>query len=85
MKIIKKQDVSNWSYQHTCTDCDTVLEVDGKDLILQHHQGDYRNSSYDSYSANCAVCKHSFTVPINDIPKLIQVEVKARTVSRSYR
>ncbi len=83
MKIIAKQDVSNWSYHHTCSKCETQLEVEANDLHHYHYDGDYRDPSYDSYSACCTVCSQSFTVPTNKIPKLIQIEAQKRAPKHS--
>ena len=33
MKVLKKQDVSGWSYKYTCDNCESELEVESKDLI----------------------------------------------------
>lgn len=78
MKVIKKPDVSNWFYQYDCINCDSELEVESKDLKYSHYDGDQREPGYETYSCNCAVCNQSHTVPITKIPKLVQLEVKAR-------
>lgn len=83
MKVIKKQDVSAWNYKHTCTNCDSELEVDAKDLIHHHYDGDQREPAYDSFTAICAVCSNSFTIFNDKIPKIIQVETKNRTARLS--
>lgn len=83
MKILKKQDVSQWNYKHTCSNCDSELEVEAKDLRHQHYDGDQRDPAYDSYSAQCAVCVTSFTIPENKIPKLIQIEAKGKSSKSS--
>lgn len=83
MKVIKKQDVSDWKYLHNCSNCDSQLEVEAKDLRYSHYDGDMREPGYDSYSAQCAVCSQAFTVPSNKIPKLIQIEAKDRTQRHS--
>lgn len=78
MKVIKKQDVSNWSHKHTCVNCESELEVESKDLRYSRVDGDPREPGYDSFTATCCVCSQSFSVPTNKIPKLVQVEVKGR-------
>lgn len=82
MKVIKKADVSDWTYKHTCTNCESELEVESKDLIHHHYSGDMREPSYDSFNASCVVCNQTFTVPSAKIPKLIQLDAKGRS-SRS--
>jgi hypothetical protein len=79
MKVIKKEDTSHWTYKHICKDCDSELEVEAKDLRHTHYDGDFRDPAYDTYSAQCAVCTRTFTVPVNKIPKLIQIEAQGRT------
>lgn len=79
MKIIKKQDVSQWTYKYTCDMCDSELEVESKDIRHQHYDGDFREAPYDEFKASCAVCSVIFTIPNNKIPKLIQIEAKDRT------
>lgn len=81
MKVLKKQDVSGWSYKHTCANCDTELEVEASDLRYHRYDGDCREPGYDSFTANCSVCSQSFTVLTTKIPKLIQLEAKNRSSS----
>jgi hypothetical protein len=84
MKVIKKEDVSNWSYQHTCKNCDSVLEVEASDLRYWHHTGSIREPSYDSYDALCPICNNSFGIILDDIPKLIRIEVKKRAEDNRF-
>lgn len=79
MKILSKQDVSQWTYVHVCSTCESKLEVEAKDLSHHHYDGDMREPSYDSYSASCPVCHTSFNITEKNIPKLIQVETKAKS------
>jgi hypothetical protein len=79
MKVIKKVDVSDWTYKHTCSGCDSELEVEAKDICHQHYDGDVREPGYDKYSANCVVCSCSISIPAIKIPKLLQVEIQNRT------
>ncbi len=84
MKILKKQDVSNWTHKHTCANCESELEVEPKDLTHTHYDGDMREPGYDNFNASCAVCSQSFTVPIAKIPKLIQIEAKNRSAASRH-
>ncbi len=83
MKVLKKADVSNWSYKHTCSGCDSELQIEAADISYRYYDGDMREPGYDSYSTNCCVCSASINVPGNKIPKLLQVEIKNRTNRRS--
>lgn len=83
MKILKKQDVSNWAHKHTCVNCESELELDAKDLRYHRYDGDMREPGYDSFDAACAVCSQTFSVPIAKIPKLIQIEARERTTRLS--
>lgn len=78
MKILEKADISNWSYICTCANCESKLEIEKDDLNYHYHDGDLRDAAYDSYSANCPVCKKSISVPNNNIPKLIKAELKEK-------
>lgn len=81
MKVIKKQDVSGWTYKHTCTNCESELEAEPKDLTHTHYNGDMREPGYDTFTASCPVCFQSFSVAPTKIPKLIQIQVKQRSTS----
>lgn len=83
MKIIKKEDVSRWNYKHKCINCDTELLIEAADVKYYHYDGDFREPSYDTYTANCIVCGKSFNIPIRDVPKLIQVEARKRQPVKS--
>lgn len=83
MKVIKKQDTTNWSYKHNCSNCESELEVESRDVVYYFYSScDPRESSYASYQASCAVCQKTFTIPSAKIPKLIQLEAKKRYESR---
>lgn len=79
MKILSKPDVSNWSFKHKCSSCESELLVEENDLKYEYYAGDFREPSYENYSAKCAVCSKAFTIPLNNIPKLIQLNVKHKT------
>lgn len=79
MKVIKKENVDGWSRKHICGSCNSELEVEAKDLRHYSYQGDQRDPGYDAFKATCAVCHQEFTVPSNEIPKLIQIEAKGRS------
>ena len=83
MKVIKKTDVSGWAYKHTCSGCDSELEIEAKDVHHRYIDGDPREPGYDSYSASCCVCDCSISIPSSKIPKLLQVEIQNRTKRRS--
>ena len=76
MKIIKKQDVSNWSYKHTCLTCESELEVEADDLIYNHYDGDMREPGYTVYQFACPVCQIVCDLDPMRIPKLIQINTK---------
>lgn len=83
MKVIKKQDTTQWSHKHTCDKCDSELEVEPKDLRHKHYDGDFRDPAYDVYLAQCPVCADEFTISSKRIPKLIQIEAQERTARRT--
>jgi hypothetical protein len=77
MKVIKKQDVSNWNLTYHCNNCDSDLEIYAGDIKYWSYDGDFRDPSYEYFSCNCAVCNDQHTIPSSNIPKLIQLEVKS--------
>ncbi len=79
MKILKKEDTSNWGYKCTCFGCDSELLVEAKDVGHQHFDGDPREPGYDKYTANCAVCSQQIVIPESKIPKVLRVEIQNRT------
>lgn len=81
MKVIKKEDISNWTYKYTCSNCDSELEVESGDLKYTRHDGDMREPGYDKYTANCAVCSNMFTILESKIPKLIKLAAKNKSSS----
>jgi hypothetical protein len=83
MKVIKKENVSDWRYKHICENCDSELEVEAHDVKHRRYDGDIREPGYDSYSAICEVCTNSFNIPVNKIPKLVQLEARDKA-SKSY-
>lgn len=76
MKIINKVDVSSWKFEHKCPGCDSTLEVEAKDLLCSHYDGDFREGAYDTFYTHCVVCAYMLTVPSDYIPKLLQAMVK---------
>lgn len=78
MKVIKKPDVSDWSYKWTCSGCDTELMVEAQDITCRYYDGDIREPGYHSYSANCCECGCSISVPESKIPKILRVAIQKR-------
>ena len=71
MKVLKKEDISNWKYLHTCSKCNSELQVEAQDLIR------YEDRLADYFNATCPVCHNSFNVPTEKIPKLLQIQAKS--------
>lgn len=83
MKVIKKEDVSNWGYKHTCSGCDSELLIEAKDVRHQRFDGDPREPGYDKYTAECVVCSQPIIIPESKIPKILRVEIQNRTKRNS--
>jgi len=79
MKVIKKENVENWSHRITCSACNSELEVEAKDLKHIRYDGDQREPGYDKFYANCAICSDQLTIPSNNVPKLLQIEARNRS------
>ena len=84
MKILKTVDISNWSYKHKCSACESELEVEENDLKYYYDAGDYRESSVEYVSAICPICNTSFRIPSNCVSKILLLKVKNRTKTNSY-
>lgn len=85
MKVLKKQDVTNWSYKHTCVHCDSELEAEASDLSFGHVDGDMREPGYDYFWATCTVCGMNFNVLTDKIPKLVQLAAKEKEKNKTSR
>lgn len=69
MKIIKKEDTSDWKYLHTCVGCDSELEVDKLDVIYNPNFID------EKFDTKCIVCSTRFSIKEKDISKLVKIEI----------
>ena len=74
MKVLKMPD-TNWTYKHTCEKCTAELEVEKSDVIHKSYLGDPREPGYETWQATCPVCNSVINVPINSIPKPVQLEI----------
>jgi hypothetical protein len=82
MKILKHPD-TKWSHQYTCTNCTAELEIEKEDLTMNTVIGDYRETGYQNWLAECPVCFTRITISNEDVPKAVQAELKRR--SSDYR
>jgi hypothetical protein len=75
MEVISKLDSDNWSAECTCTNCDSRLKINRHDLHSELIKAySYEEEDYNIYHVHCPVCKKTSRVPLNIIPKLIQIE-----------
>lgn len=81
MKVISKPDVSDWAYAKTCTNCDSQLEIEQSDIKHGHSNADGIYPASDYYYVNCSVCQTTINIPIEKIPKLIQIEAMRRNIN----
>jgi hypothetical protein len=81
MKVLKTTDTSKWSYKFTCAQCESELEAERGDVKHQHYSGDFREPSYDVYTVSCPICKRSQTIPMDKIPKALQIQIKNKKFS----
>ncbi len=78
MKVIKKNDYSDWTYKCSCPQCTSELEVEKDDIVAKYHDGDFRDPAYHSYEVNCPVCKCNFTIPEKSIPDYLKKIAKSK-------
>lgn len=83
MKIIEKLDVSSWSHNCQCSNCETKLEIEATDLCHSHSSSDGAHPSSENYYAYCPVCSHPITVAATVVPKIVQIEAQNRSSTRS--
>lgn len=76
MKVLKAPSTV-WSYKHTCIGCEAELEVEKGDVKYHNYPGDYRDPSYETWTAKCPICDKEITVPLAKIPKAVQLEIKS--------
>lgn len=79
MKVLSKPDTSNWSAKHTCSNCDSNLEINGEDLIYELENVGYYDMESDAYYVDCPVCSELSYVQESEIPKLVRIEAKNRS------
>ena len=70
MKIIKKYDTATWSYNFTCSSCETEMEVEKSDLKYVY---DFRDGDYVTFS--CPTCKRDACLIAKFLPKAIILEL----------
>jgi hypothetical protein len=75
MKVLKQPD-NTWNYKHICDTCDAELQVDKEDILHSHYSGDMREPSYDTYRAQCPVCRQWFDIPESKITKIVKLEIQ---------
>ena len=67
-----RQDIfKNWTYETTCNDCESRLEVSALDLkaVSDPRDGDYA-------VCKCPVCKRDITLDSSLIPRSVWVRLK---------
>lgn len=75
MKILERKEwEKTFSWECTCPQCESRLQVESGDLVHSPGGGDCRDggSWSESFSVNCAVCRQKIGVPTDKIPKYVQ-------------
>lgn len=76
MKIIKKEDISHWTYKIICSGCDSELEAESSDLKRTYYAGDFRDPESESFYVVCPVCSKGNAIAESKIPKLIKIGLR---------
>lgn len=79
MKILKKVEVNTWKHVFTCTKCESELEADASDVVHEHHAGNIRDPSFDTYHVTCPVCEYKHSLSFKEMPKVVQLEAQKRS------
>lgn len=83
MKVLEKKEwEKTFTWQCTCPQCESKLEVESNDLNHEPGGGDQRESWPEKFSVRCAVCSQNILVPTNTIPKYVQKLARDRRNSR---
>lgn len=83
MKILKQPN-TQWSKKHTCVNCTAELEIEKKDVVFTHYDGDMREPGYDTWTTHCPICSTTIHVKEDELPKAVQVEIKKKSSGSSY-
>lgn len=70
MKVISTPNVTNWSKRHTCTNCDSELEIELSHLT---YESDRRNGG--DFCTKCPICKNYIYVMEGEIPKILKIKI----------
>ena len=84
MKVLRKPDYSWWTHKFTCVECTAELEASGTDVQPRHHEaisspkpGD-SEPAYWSFHVTCPICTTEKQVPVDQMPKALQFDLKDR-------
>ena len=85
MKVLKKENISEWKHIYTCSRCKSELEAEGSDIqhkTVKKYGNDPRDPgdsfNADVYYLSCAVCSHTLDLDENKIPYLLKTQAKLR-------
>jgi hypothetical protein len=73
MKVIKKAEISAWTYEFTCIKCDSELEAGADDVKYIYHDGMNREPDFDEYVVLCPVCGGTESLTTAELPKLLKL------------
>lgn len=77
MEIVSAVNTDDWSTNHKCNHCDSVLKIKKTDLIYKYEKSNhYEQEDSHIYHIKCPVCTHLSFVHNNEIPKLVQLKIK---------
>lgn len=74
MKVLERKEwEKEFAHVCICTQCESKLEVDSKDLVYEPGGCDMRGDRWmEKFSAVCAVCQCGISIPVEVIPKYVQ-------------
>lgn len=79
MKVVSQVDTNNWRLKHVCQTCESVLEAEKDDIIYFYNSGYYMKADYETWKATCPVCQVDFNIPLENIPKALQAEIRSKS------
>jgi hypothetical protein len=80
MKVLEKPDVSGWTYEFVCGNCDCHLQIEAADVGYVSE-----NEDVEEFCARCSVCGDERRIPYEEIPHYLRFLVKREYETRGAK
>ena len=75
MKLIKEVNIQNWAIDHTCSSCQSLLELDYSDIFYTSEQQIFPVKFTEHYKITCISCKTDQDISKN-LPQFVKNNAK---------